>query len=83
MSVKYAKDAWLTDDNFACGSSGSHLVVDEGAGDGVPDISLLGHALVHDCDGLRVALLACHLAGIDGDRGQRRIGCLERLQNTT
>ena len=35
-----------------------YLVVEEGARDGVPDVFLLCHALVHDCDALGVGVLA-------------------------
>ena len=57
------------------------LVVEEGAGDGVPDVFLLCHALVHDCDALGVDILAAELAGVCRDGGQGSVRRLELLHS--
>lgn len=43
-----------------------HLVVDEGAGDGVAHVVLLGHALLHGGDAGRVHVLAGQLGRVGG-----------------
>ncbi len=59
----------------------SYLIIHQRPCDGVSDVVLLRHALLHHCQRGNMRMLARELRGIGRDRRQRCVCCMECLRS--